>query len=223
MGDRKGYVKNGGHSGHKRGEHSGHRRRTSGNRKKAVIVCSVLVAAVVCAGAGVVVWKVLSSRPAASDTVREYFELLEKGDYSGMYSLLSSDVKKQYTEEMFVEKNQNIYEGIEASDIKVTLKEKGDGAGGGVSRKDAETVAYETSMETAAGTLEFDNQMTLVKESGGEYGVQWDPTVISRRLRTGTLCQWKQCRPSAARSMTGTARYLPIRGQYQMSDLCPAR
>lgn len=185
MGDRKGYVKNGGHSGHKRGEHSGHRRRTSGNRKKAVIVCSVLVAAVVCAGAGVVVWKVLSSRPAASDTVREYFELLEKGDYSGMYSLLSSDVKKQYTEEMFVEKNQNIYEGIEASDIKVTLKEKGDGAGRGVSRKDTETVAYETSMETAAGTLEFDNQMTLVKESGGEYGVQWDSTVIFPSLEDG--------------------------------------
>lgn len=35
---------------------------------------------------------------------------------------------------MFVEKNQNIYEGIEASDIKVTLKENGDGAGGGVAR-----------------------------------------------------------------------------------------
>ena len=185
MEDRKDDVKSSRHSGHKSGGHTGRRRRTSGNRKKAVIVCSVLVAVVVCAGAGVVIWKVLSSRPAAADTVREYFELLEKGDYSGMYSLLSSDVKKQYTEEMFVEKNQNIYEGIEASDIKVTLKEKGDGAGRGVSRKDTETVAYETSMETAAGTLEFDNQMTLVKESGGEYGVQWDSTVIFPSLEDG--------------------------------------
>ena len=185
MEDRKDDVKSSRHSGHKSGGHTGRRRRTSGNRKKAVIVCSVLVAVVVCAGAGVVIWKVLSSRPAAADTVREYFELLEKGDYSGMYSLLSSDVKKQYTEEMFVEKNQNIYEGIEASDIKVTLLEDEDGSNGDVTRADTESVAYSTSMETAAGTLEFDNQMTLVKESGGEYGVQWDSTVIFPSLEDG--------------------------------------
>lgn len=162
---------------HRRG-HRGKR----GDKKTAIIAGSVIAAVAACAAGGVIIWNVLGSRPVAEDTVREYFDRLNQGDYAGMYALLSDDSKKQYTEEAFVERNQNIYEGIEASDLKITLAE-GETGNKGVTRKETETVAYGTSMETAAGSLEFDNQMTLIKNDSGEYGIQWDSTLIFPSLQ----------------------------------------
>lgn len=153
------------------------RRGRRRGRKPVMIACGIILAVVICAAAGLIIWKVLSSRPAAADTVKEYFSLLHKGEYKKMYGLLSDETKKKISEEDFVERNQNIYEGIEAADIKVTLPEDGDQAGG-ITREDTETVTYHTSMDTAAGSLAFDNQMTLVKSDGGEYRIDWDSTLI---------------------------------------------
>ncbi|HIV52324.1 MAG TPA: hypothetical protein H9748_02395, partial [Candidatus Mediterraneibacter norwichensis] len=136
------------------GKHRRGYRGKRGDKKTAIIAGSVIAAVAACAAGGVIIWNVLGSRPVAEDTVREYFDCLNQGDYAGMYALLSDDSKKQYTEEAFVERNQNIYEGIEASDIKITLAE-GETGSKDVTRKETETVAYGTSMETAAGSLEF--------------------------------------------------------------------
>ena len=105
------------------GKHRRGHRGKRGDKKTAIIAGSVIAAVAACAAGGVIIWNVLGSRPVAEDTVREYFDRLNQGDYAGMYALLSDDSKKQYTEEAFVERNQNIYEGIEASDIKITLAE----------------------------------------------------------------------------------------------------
>ena len=164
------------------GKHRRGYRGKRGDKKTAIIAGSVIAAVAACAAGGVIIWNVLGSRPVAEDTVREYFDRLNQGDYAGMYALLSDDSKKQYTEEAFVERNQNIYEGIEASDLKITLAE-GETGNKGVTRKETETVAYGTSMETAAGSLEFDNQMTLIKNDSGEYGIQWDSTLIFPSLQ----------------------------------------
>lgn len=164
------------------GKHRRGHRGKRGDKKTAIIAGSVIAAVAACAAGGVIIWNVLGSRPVAEDTVREYFDRLNQGDYAGMYALLSEDSKKQLTEEAFVERNQNIYEGIEASDLKITLAE-GETGDRGVTRKETETVAYGTSMETAAGSLEFDNQMTLIKNDSGEYGIQWDSTLIFPSLQ----------------------------------------
>lgn len=164
------------------GKHRHGHRGKRGDKKTAIIAGSVIAAVAACAAGGVIIWNVLGSRPVAEDTVREYFDRLNQGDYAGMYALLSEDSKKQLTEEAFVERNQNIYEGIEASDLKITLAE-GETGNRGVTRKETETVAYGTSMETAAGSLEFDNQMTLIKNDSGEYGIQWDSTLIFPSLQ----------------------------------------
>lgn len=146
-----------------------------------IIACSGIMAVFICAAAGVIIWEVLSRRPVAADTVKEYFALLDKGDYAGMYELLSGGSKKEISEEDFIERNQNIYEGIEAADIKVTIPEEEN-----VTREDTETVTYGTSMETAGGNMEFDNQMTLVKSDSGEYRVEWDSTLIFPSLLEGS-------------------------------------
>ena len=96
-----------------------------------------------------------------------------------MYSLLSSSSKESITQEDFVSRNQNIYEGIDASDIRITFPSEDS------SSRDTATVTYSTSMGTSAGDVSFDNQMTLVKNSDGEYRINWDSTLIFPSLQNG--------------------------------------
>lgn len=71
----------------------------------------------------------------------------EKGKYKQMYELLDEQSKAYVDQETFIERNQNIYEGIEAADIKVSI----------LSDEKNKALKYETSMETVAGTLTFQN------------------------------------------------------------------
>ncbi|MFR6163964.1 MAG: NTF2-like N-terminal transpeptidase domain-containing protein [Mediterraneibacter gnavus] len=55
------------------------------------------------------------------------------------------------SEKEFTERNQNIYEGIEAKDIKISLSEKEKLKGSPV------TVKYSETMQTSAEEISFDN------------------------------------------------------------------
>lgn len=153
--------------------------RRRGNRRVTLVICVSVGAVFLCAAAGFLVWNIFLNRPAAEDTVREYFDLLNAGEYGKMYGFLSSDSQNEISEKEFVSRNQNIYEGIGASDIKVDIPEEEN-----PSREDTETVTYTTSMNTAAGALEFKNQMTLVKNGDGDYRIDWDSTLIFPSLLT---------------------------------------
>lgn len=153
--------------------------RRRGNHRVALVICVSVGAVFLCAAAGILVWNIFLNRPAAEDTVREYFDLLNAGEYGKMYGFLSSDSQNEISEKEFVSRNQNIYEGIGASDIKVDIPEEEN-----PSREDTETVTYTTSMNTAAGALEFKNQMTLVKNGDSDYRIDWDSTLIFPSLLT---------------------------------------
>lgn len=153
--------------------------RRRGKRRVTLVICVSVGVVFLCAAAGFLVWNIFLNRPAAEDTVREYFDLLNAGEYGKMYGFLSSDSQNEISEKEFVSRNQNIYEGIGASDIKVDIPEEEN-----PSREDTETVTYTTSMNTAAGALEFKNQMTLVKNGDGDYRIDWDSTLIFPSLLT---------------------------------------
>lgn len=146
---------------------------TRGNKRTVLIVCAGIAAVLVIAAAGVILWNMFRNREKAEDTVKEYFAYLSEGKYDQMYALLDSESRSAYSEEDFISRNQNIYEGIGASDIRVDVPEDEDSR-----REDTEVVTYSTSMDTSAGEIEFDNQMTLKKNGEGEYRIDWDSTLI---------------------------------------------
>ena len=89
------------------------------------------------------------------ETVKNYFALVEKGQYDKMYAMLSERTRETVSEKEFTERNQNIYEGIEAKDIKISLSEREKLKGSPV------TVKYSETMQTSAEEISFDNEMTL--------------------------------------------------------------
>lgn len=71
-------------------------------------------AVVILAGGGILAWKLLINTATPQETVKNYFALVEKGQYDKMYAMLSERTRETVSEKEFTERNQNIYEGIEA-------------------------------------------------------------------------------------------------------------
>ena len=153
------------------------KKRRPPKRRRWLIPLIIFLVLILCSGIGFLVWHYLHSRPIPEDTVRNYFSLLNDGDYEGMYALLTESSKDSVSEKDFISRNQNIYEGIEASNIKVSFPSEES------SSKDTETVTYSTSMDTCAGSVSFDNQAVLEKDSNGAYRISWDSTLIFPSLQ----------------------------------------
>lgn len=149
-----------------------------GKNKKGLLIGGITAGVVVIlAGGGVLAWRLLiNTTTPPQETVKNYFALVEKKQYDKMYDMLSESSKEKISKKKFTERNQNIYEGIEVKDIKISIPEKEKLKGSPV------TVKYSETMETSADEISFDNAVTLQKEDG-EYKIDWDSTVIFPNLQ----------------------------------------
>lgn len=135
---------------------------------KAAIGAGVITVILVIAGS---VYYVSKNSTKAEETVKNYFELLNDKDYAGMYELLSAESKSEISEEDFITRNKNIYEGIDAENIEVSIKDNSKDKG-------EVTVSYDTKMNTAAGDLEFSNSVKAVKGDSKKYELEWSSNMI---------------------------------------------
>ena len=145
-----------------------------GSSKKTVVVTIIilliLAIAIIC---GVVYMN--TPKEKSEDVLAKYFSLLNEKNYTELYSLISSESKNKISEEDFVTRNQNIYEGIDAVNIKIeiTNKEK---------ENNTEKISYNEEMSTSAGNISFTNTVNLVKEEK-EYKINWSSSMIFPELR----------------------------------------
>lgn len=139
-------------------------------KKKIIIVVSILVLLVIGISAGTLFYiSKISFDP--EETLQEYVGLLNNKDYEGMYSKLTDKSKKNISKEDFITRNKNIYEGIEAKDIKIkTIEIK--------KNKGVANVKYNISMVTVAGELNFENNIVIKKDEG----VDWSSEFIFPNL-----------------------------------------
>lgn len=96
----------------------------------------------------------------------EYVVLLQNKEYDKMYDLLDSTAQAKISREDFVARNKNIYEGIEAKNIEISINS--------VSKSDNDTIIdYNTKMDTIAGELQFDNSVKIADELGKGRTIKW--------------------------------------------------
>lgn len=82
--------------------------------------------------------------------VEDYYAYLAKKDYKKMYAMLTKGSLAQTSQDVFESRYENIYDGIEAKNIKVKINEVEDGE-----------VDYTLSMDTVAGKVSYDNKTTV--------------------------------------------------------------
>ena len=145
-----------------------------GSSKKTVVITIIVLLIVAIAITCGVVY-VNTPKEKSEDVLAKYFSLLNEKNYTELYSLISSESKNKISEEDFITRNQNIYEGIDAVNIKIeiTNKEK---------ENNTEKISYNETMSTSAGNISFTNTVNLVKEEK-EYKINWSSSMIFPELR----------------------------------------
>jgi len=131
---------------------------TNRNRKKYIAIGGLVAIVVIVA---VVLFFLLSGNNNES-TLKNFYTQISEKKYEDMYNSLSSESQKSYDQQTFVERNQNIYEGIEASDFQIEVTDETDNE-----------LTYNVKMNTIAGEVTFENKTTI--EAGK---IVWDDSFI---------------------------------------------
>ena len=102
----------------------------------------------------------------------EYMDHIPKQEYEEMYAMLHIEASGNISQEDFVTRNSAIYEGIEVQNIAVQII---------AYDEEQMTVTYQTSFDTVAGTISFENKALFLKDEEG-YQLVWDDSLIFPNL-----------------------------------------
>lgn len=137
--------------------------KNSRQKKKIYIIIGIIIAIAL---AGLLLFFLLEGED--NETIlKDFYAKIEKQDYESMYEMIDQDSKDQLTKEEFVERNKNIYEGIEAKDMTIDQVKEEDNA-----------LTYTVKMKTLAGEIEFENSTTFQ-----DHKIVWDSTFIYPSLK----------------------------------------
>ena len=120
-----------------------------------------------------------SNRTDGAIALKEYFNYLSNREYEKLYDMVDTELSK----EEFISRVQNIYEGIEAKDISITVvsnSTKGIINSNSTNEKEENgevTITYNVSMETLAGNINFTNKSSMIKKDG-QYKIKWKSSDI---------------------------------------------
>ena len=101
-----------------------------------------------------------------------YMNCISEQKYNEMYEMIDVQNSGNISQEDFVQRNSAIYEGIEVRNMKIQITEY----------KEAErTVYYESSFDTIAGSVSFENEAVFTSDKDG-YKLVWHDSLIFPEL-----------------------------------------
>ena len=102
----------------------------------------------------------------------EYMDHISKQEYEEMYTMLCLEASGNISEEDFIKRNSAIYEGIEVQNMSVEIL---------AYDEEQRKVTYQTSFDTIAGNISFENEVLFLKSEEG-YKLVWDDALIFPHL-----------------------------------------
>ena len=105
-----------------------------------------------------------------SKVFEKYIQLINDKKYEEMYEMISKESQNKISKEDFIKRNKNIYEGIDAVNIKIEIKNI---------KKDSNkyVINYNEDMAVSAGKINFTNVVNLIKEKDVEK-IEWSSKLI---------------------------------------------
>ena len=102
----------------------------------------------------------------------EYMNHIPRQEYEEMYAMLNVEASGNISQDEFIKRNSAIYEGMEVKDMEITVT---------AYDKEQKTVTYQTSFDTIAGKISFENEALFQKGEEG-YELVWDDSLIFPEL-----------------------------------------
>ena len=187
--------------------------------KKKIIIISVIAIILVIIAVVIGIFFYISNQPKNNpeDVVSTYAQYIVDQNYEEMYNLILENSKAQTSQEDYINRNKNIYEGIEIANfaINITSVEKGD--------NNTVKVSYNNSMDTMAGHVEFVNSMTLSLDDNKEYKINWSSNLIFPSLNNSDKVRVKTIEAERGSILDRNGEYLATNGTASQIGLVPGR
>lgn len=148
------------------------RRKGKSNKMKwavGVFLAMLLLCAILYMAAHFLLWNQGNS---PEEALISYMNCISEQKYNEMYEMIDVQNSGNISQEDFVQRNSAIYEGIEVRNMKIQITEY----------KEAErTVYYESSFDTIAGSVSFENEAAFTADKDG-YKLIWQDSLIFPEL-----------------------------------------
>lgn len=164
------------------------RRKRKRTGKFLWIIAGIIAGITAVATLGVATYMLILSKQE-SDLVKPdellltYMDYISKQNYTEMYQMLDVEASGQISEENFVKRNSAIYEGIEMQNMTTTIISYNEETLSGHSsmpfgsKEEKCVVQYETTFDTVAGNISFENEAFFLKGEDG-YKLVWNDSLI---------------------------------------------
>lgn len=148
------------------------KKKKSKKGNKWIILATILLLVVIAMG-GVKFLNEPTNQP--DEILKTYMAYILDKNYEAMYELLSKESQSKIEKQTYLARNQNIYEGIEISDLQVNIVKTN-------KKQEKAEVIYQVTMQTMAGEISFSNTSYLKKEEN-TYRLEWSSCDIFPELK----------------------------------------
>lgn len=186
------------------------------NKKIIIIVISIILILAISVGIGITIYFNNKPKNKPEDVLQTFASYINDKKYEDMYSLLSSKSKANISEEDFIKRNKNIYEGIEAENFSVDIQSI-------ENENKLAKVTYKNSMDTMSGHVDFTNTVTLELNEEKEYKIDWTSNLIFLELNTEDKVRVKTIEAKRGSILDRNGEYLATNGVASKIGLVPGK
>ena len=152
------------------------KRRARRKKKQRMTIClTVFVLGTMSIGAIVsigILHRKQNTLVSPEELLVEYMSHIPEQEYEEMYAMLNIEASRNISQDDFVKRNSAIYEGIEVDNMEIEVT---------AYDEERKAVTYQTSFDTVAGNISFENEAIFLKGEDG-YKLAWDDSLIFPEL-----------------------------------------
>ena len=190
---------------------SRHKRKKSRLLWIAIAVIGMAAITVVVCVAGMFkkedVWK------TPEELLVEYMNHIPAQEYEQMYAMLHIEASGNVSQEDFIKRNSAIYEGIEIQNMAVEII---------AYDEEQLTVTYQTSFDTVAGEINFENEAFFLEGEDG-YKLVWDNSLIFPKLASTDKVRVSTTQANRGEILDRNGRVLAGKGTASSVGIVPGK
>ena len=153
------------------------------------------------------VWKI------PEELLVEYMNHIPAQEYEQMYAMLHIEASGNVSQEDFIKRNSAIYEGIEIQNMAVEII---------AYDEEQLTVTYQTSFDTVAGEISFENEAFFLEGEDG-YKLVWDNSLIFPNLASTDKVRVSTTQANRGEILDRNGRVLAGKGNASSVGIVPGK
>lgn len=143
----------------------------------------------------------------------KYMDHIPKQEYEQMYAMLNVEASGNVSQEDYIKRNSAIYEGIEVQNMTVEIL---------TYDEEQRKITYQTTFDTAAGSISFANDAVFLKGEKG-YELVWDDSLIFPDLTSADKVRVTTTRAERGEILDRNGRTLAGKGTASSVGIVPGK